>query len=203
LETASSPSLLKKNSSRDDQPSSINRRAYSVSPIELILSRRSVRRFKQKAIPQEVLNKILEAGRQAPSAANRQPWHLIIITDDNLKKQLSKGLFNRFIRNAPLTIVGCANTRALLTGKWAVIDTSIALENVVLAAWTLGIGSCWIGDFKEKKVKQLLNIPSDWTIVALLALGYPAEKPKQRRKKSLESLTSFNNFNSSSQNSGD
>jgi len=194
LETVSSPSLLQKDSSRDDQPSSINRRAYSISPIELILSRRSVRRFEQKAIPKEVLNKILEAGRQAPSAANRQPWRLIIITDDYLKKQLSKGLFNRFIKNAPLTIVGCADTGALLTGKWAVVDTSIALENVVLAAWTLGVGSCWIGDFKEEKVKQLLNVPSDWTIVALLALGYPAEKPKQPRKKPLESLTSFNKF---------
>jgi nitroreductase len=137
LETASSHSLLEKNSYRDDQPS-INRRAYSIPPFELILSRRSVRRFEQKAIPKEVLNMILEAARQAPSAANRQPWRLIIITDDNLKKQLSKGLFNRFIKSAPLTIVGCANTGALLTGKWAVIDTSIALENVVLAAWTLG-----------------------------------------------------------------
>jgi nitroreductase len=194
LETASSPPLLKKDSSRDDQPYSINRQAYAISPIEQILSRRSVRRFQQKAIPKEVLNKILEAGRQAPSAANRQPWRLIIVTDDNFKKQLSKGLFNRFIKNAPLTIVGCANTRAFLTGKWAVIDTSIALENIVLAAWTQGIGSCWIGDFKEKKVRQLLNIPSDWTIVALLALGYPAEKPKQPRKKSLETLTSFNRF---------
>ena len=194
METTSSPSLLERNSSRDDQPSSIDRQAYSLSPIELILSRRSVRRFEQKAIPKEVLNRILEAARQAPSAANRQPWRLIIITDDNLKSQLSRGFFNRFIKNAPLTIVGCANTRALLTGKWAVIDTSIALENVVLAAWTLGVGSCWIGDFKEKKIKQLLNVPSDWAIVALLALGYPAEKPKQRRKKSLKSLTSFNKF---------
>lgn len=194
METVSSLSLLEKNSSHDDQPSSINRQTYTISPIEQILSRRSVRRFEQKAIPKEVLNKILEAGRQAPSAANRQPWRLIIITDDNLKKQLSKGFFNRFIKNAPLTIVGCANTGALLTGKWAVIDTSIALENIVLAAWTLGIGSCWIGDFKEKKVKQLLNIPSDWTIVALLALGYPAEKPKQPRKKPLKNLTSFNKF---------
>ena len=185
METTSSPSLLERNSSRDDQPSSIDRPAYSLSPIELILSRRSVRRFEQKAIPKEVLNRILEAARQAPSAANRQPWRLIFITDNNIKKQLSKGLFNRFIKNAPLTIVGCANTRALLTGKWAVIDTTIAMQNMVLVAWSLGVGSCWIGSFNEKKAKKALQIPDDWKVVCLLTLGYPAKIPEERKKKTL------------------
>jgi nitroreductase len=68
-------------------------------------------------------------------------------------------LFSRFLKNSPVIIVGCANPKALLTGKWATIDTAIALENMVLAVWSLGIGLCWIGSFKEQKIKELLKIP--------------------------------------------
>lgn len=77
--------------------------------IDAVLSRRSVRRYEPKEIPRDVLDKILEAGRQAPSAANKQPWHFIVLTDSEIKKELSKGLFNRFIKDAPVTIVGCAH----------------------------------------------------------------------------------------------
>jgi len=103
-------------------------------------------------------------------------------------------LFNRFIKNAPVVVVGCADVNALLTGKWAIVDTSIALQNMVIAAWTLGVGSCWIGEFNEKKVKELLKIPDKWKVVALVTLGYPAEQLKQRKKKPVEELFSFNSF---------
>jgi len=162
--------------------------------MDVILSRRSIRQYEQKEIQTEVLNKILEAGRQAPSAANRQPIHFIVVTEDNIKKELSKGLFNRFIKDSPLTIVGCANTGARLTGKWSIVDTTIALQNMVIAAWTMGIGSCWIGDFKEKKVKELLQIPNKWKVVALIPFGYPAEQPKPKKKKPVTELVSFNKF---------
>jgi nitroreductase len=141
-----------------------------------------------------VLIQILEAGRQAPSAANRQPLHFIVIDDENVKREFSKGVFNRFIKDAPLTIVGCANTSAVLTGKWAVVDTTIALQNMVIAAWAMGVGSCWIGDFKEEKVKQTLQIPDKWKVVALVSFGYPSEQPKPRKKKAITKLVSFNKF---------
>jgi nitroreductase len=141
-----------------------------------------------------VLIQILEAGRQAPSAANRQPLHFILIADENVKREFSKGVFNRFIKDAPLTIVGCANTSAVLTGKWAVVDTTIALQNMVIAAWAMGVGSCWIGDFKEEKVKQTLQIPDKWKVVALVSFGYPSEQPKPRKKKPITKLVSFNKF---------
>jgi nitroreductase len=166
------------------------------SPVDTILSRRSIRRYEEKAIPNEVLSKILEAGRQAPSAANRQPSHFIVVTDDNIKKELSKGLFNRFIKDAPVTIVGCAKAGNILTGKWSLVDTTIALQNMVIAAWTMGVGSCWIGDFKEDRVKQLLKIPDSWKVVALVSFGYPAEQPNPRKKKSITKLVSFNSFSS-------
>ena len=165
-----------------------------MSLVDVVSSRRSIRRYEKKEIPKNVLDKILEAGRQAPSAANRQPFHLIIITNQELRKELSRGLFNRFIQDSAVTVVGCANTNEILTAKWAVVDTSIALQNMVIEAWALGIGSCWIGDFKEDNVKQLLEIPDKWKVVALVSLGYPAEQPQPRKKKPIEELVSYNKF---------
>jgi nitroreductase len=132
-----------------------------MSLIDDILTRRSIRRYETKDIPEEVLRQILEAGRQAPSA---------------------------------VAIVGCADVKSLLTGKWAVVDATIAMQNMVIAAWTIGVGSCWIGACNEEKVKEMLKIPDKWKVVALITLGYPAEQPKPRKKKPFEELFSFNSF---------
>jgi nitroreductase len=169
-------------------------KAKSMSLVDVVSSRRSIRRYEKREIPKDVLDKVLEAGRQAPSAANRQPFHFIVITNQELRKELSRGLFNRFIQDSAVTVVGCANTSEILTAKWAVVDTSIALQNMVIEAWTLGIGSCWIGDFKEDNVKQLLEIPDRWKVVALVSFGYPAEQPQPRKKKPIEELVSYNKF---------
>jgi nitroreductase len=165
-----------------------------MSLLDLILSRRSIRRYENKDIPEEVLQQILETGRQAPSAANRQPIRFVIVNDQDILKKLCDNLINRFVKYAPVAIVGCADIKSLLTGKWAVVDATIAMENMVIAAWTLGIGSCWIGACNEKKVKELLKIPDKWKFVALLTFGYPAEQPKQRKKKPYEKMFSFNSF---------
>lgn len=161
--------------------------------VDTILSRRSIRNYEKKNIPKEVLDQILEAGRLAPSAANRQPWHFIIVTDDEIKRELSQGFFSRFIKNAPLTIVGCARKEQIF-GSWSVISTSIALQNMVIAAWALGVGSCWIGAFSEDKVRKLLAIPDRYNVVALVSFGYPAKIPRPKRKKSIDRITSFNKF---------
>jgi nitroreductase len=165
-----------------------------MSFIDLILSRRSIRRYETKDIPEEVLQKILETGRQAPSAANRQPIRFVVVNDHDLLKNLCDHLITRFVKYAPVAIVGCADIKSLLTGKWAVVDATIAMQNMVIAAWTLGIGSCWIGACNEKKVKEMLKIPDKWKVVALLTFGYPAEQPKERKKKPFEKLFSFNCF---------
>ena len=164
-----------------------------MSLIDLILSRRSIRKYEKKEIPEEVLNQIFEAGQNAPSAGNKQPIRFIILKEQEIKKNLS-GTFSRFLKDSPVVIVGCADVKALLTGKWAVVDTTIAIQNMVIAAWALGVGSCWIGSFDEKKVKELLKIPERWKVVALLTFGYPSEQPKQRKKKPFEKMFSFNRF---------
>jgi nitroreductase len=164
-----------------------------VSLVDVVLSRRSIRRYEQKEIPKDVLDKILDAGRQAPSAANRQPWHFIVVTSPEIRKELSKGLFNRFIKDTPVTIVGCAH-KVLIAGRWSIVSTAIALQNMVVAAWAMGVGSCWIGDFNEGRVKKLLNIPENWNVIALVSFGYPAEKPQPRKRKPVEEIIGFNKF---------
>ena len=164
-----------------------------MSLIDYILSRRSIRKYEKREIPEKTINQILKTGQNAPSAANKQPFHFIILKDQEIKKKIST-TFSRFIKDVPIVIVGCANEKALITGKWAVIDTTIAMQNMVIAAWTLEVGSCWIGSFNEKKVKQLLKIPDKWKVVALITLGYPAEQPKKRKKKTTEKMFSQNTF---------
>ena len=164
-----------------------------MSSLNVILSRRSIRRYEDKEIPKDVLDQIVEAGRQSPSAANKQPYRFVIITDFEIKQKMA-GRFSRFLKKAPFIIVGCANPKALLTGKWSIIDTTIALENMVIAAWSLGIGSCWIGSFKEQKIKELLKIPQGWKVVALVTFGYAAETPKPRKKKQKNDLFNINQF---------
>jgi nitroreductase len=166
----------------------------AVSSIDYVLARRSIRRYETKDVPRDVLNQILEAGRQAPSAANRQPVRFVVVNDRGLLKVLCDTLFTRFVKYAPVAIVGCADVKSLLTGKWAVVDAAIAMENMVIAAWTLGVGSCWIGACNEEKVKELLKIPDKWKIAAVATFGYPAEQPRPRKKKSFEELFSFNSF---------
>ena len=114
-------------------------------------------------------------------------------TDEEIKQELSKGLFSRFIKDAPLIIVGCAH-KDRIAGRWSVISTTIALQNMVIAAWALGVGSCWIGAFGEDKVRKLLNIPDRYHVVAVIPFGYPAKIPGPKRKKSIDKITSFNKF---------
>jgi len=162
-------------------------------PIQVIMSRRSVRKYKPKMVPGEVLKRILEAGRYAPSAANKQPWHFIVVTDSEIKDELSKGKWNSFIKDSAFTIVGCAYEGNAFSRRWSTIDTTIALQNMVIAACSLGIGSCWIGDFEETDVRRILHVSRRWRIISLISFGYP-ETPKITPRKSLKKIVSQNRF---------
>ena len=164
-----------------------------LSLVEPIL-KRSIRRYKPDPIPESVLSNILEAGRLAPTAGNQQPWHFIIVTDLKLKQELSTGRWNTFIKDSAFTIVGCAYTGSEFSSRWSTVDVSIALENMVLAAAAQGVGSCWVGDFKEEEVKRIFGIPEDYKIICLVAFGYPAESPSSHGKKSLQEIVGYNKF---------
>lgn len=165
-----------------------------MSIVDLILKRRSVRRYAKKRVAEEVLSKVLEAGRQAPSADNVQPWHFIVLKDSSIREKMSRGRYNSFVKDSAFTIVGCGYVGDADGRRWSTIDTTIALQNMVIAAWVQGVGSCWIGDFQEEEAKKLLGIPEDWKIVALVSFGYPTDQPRERQKKPLEEIIGYNKF---------
>ncbi len=149
--------------------------------IEAIYKRRSVRSYKSDPIPDDILQQLLEVLRAAPSAANKQPWKFIVVTDENLRKQLVNDCRGqKFLGQAPVVIVGCGIPGQAYIGiggdssRDAVdVDLAIAIDHLTLAAVSFGLGTCWIGAFTEKMVKKTLNIPDDYKVVALTPLGYP------------------------------
>lgn len=153
-----------------------------------------MRQYEKKSVPPTELNLVLEAGRQAPSADNVQPWHFIVVTDRALKEKLSRRPYSSFIKDSAFTIAGCGYVGSEDGRQWSTVETAIALQNMVITAWALGIGSCWIGDFQQREVKELLHIPVDWKVVALISFGYPATKPGEKWKKPLAEIVGENKF---------
>jgi nitroreductase len=151
---------------------------------ELIFARHSVRNFLPDPIPEAVLSDILEAGRLAPSAQNRQPWRYLVFSgEDSIQKLVQNcgliGLSIFFIRKAPCVIIACAETKSNLkmNGQdYYLVDTAISFHQMMLMARSHGIGSCWLAAFSEKKLRSYLKIPDSWRVVALSPFGYPAEK---------------------------
>lgn len=155
--------------------------------ITTILSRRSIRKYKPDPIPKEHLISILEAGRQAPSANNRQPWTFIIVQDPEVKKALASACDNQiWMAKANLIVAAIGWPEA--SPKWYKIDVSIALQNIILAATSFGYGTCWIGAFNDAKVKKILEVPSNLEVIALTPIGIPAFIPKARSRKSKENI---------------
>jgi len=170
--------------------------------IDVILERRSIRKFdKNRKIPEEVSKLILEAGINAPSAGNIQPRTFIIVENENVKAQLYELCEKqRFMLDAPLWIVVCVDLHrhlraselsgvkydftGILPYTFAVLDTALSLENMVLAAEALGLGSVIIGSVIEhpEKAKQILRLPSHCLAISILCIGYPAKSPPKRKK---------------------
>ncbi|MCS7139708.1 MAG: nitroreductase family protein [Candidatus Nezhaarchaeota archaeon] len=164
--------------------------------LEAIKTRRSVRKFKRDRVPLNIVKEILEAGRWAPSARNSQPWRFILIVDEDLKRRVAEATTaGKFLANAPL---GIAVTVDPSITRHPVEDGASATMNMLLAAHALGLGACWIGSHGsvyEDRVKELLNIPRDWILLSIIALGYPDEKPSSSRVE-LKELIYINKFGS-------
>ena len=158
---------------------------------EAIRRRRSIRKYHRKNLDWNTIIRLLEAARLAPSAKNLQPWKFIVVSDQELKDKLVKACYNqKFIADASIAIVGIGD--AELSPRRYQTDVTIALEHIVLEATELGLGTCWIGAFKEDEVKELLKIPDKYRVVALLTIGYPAESPPPRPRKKLKEIVYHN-----------
>ena len=151
-------------------------------PTRFIKSRRSIRRFQTTPIPEEIIQDILECGSLAPTARNVQPWILGTVTDQEIRHRISDlAEFGRFIRESPV----CFAVFVLKGEKHYLEDGCAATMNIILAAAAHSLGTCWVaGDKKEYavKVRDLLHVPQEYTLVALVACGYPDEEPESHKK---------------------
>lgn len=164
---------------------------------DAIKVRRSIRTYSQRTVEDEKLNAVLEAARLAPSANNAQAWKFVVVKDKQKIADLQTACGNQpAIGTAPVVIVACALRHHVMTcGQPAeTVDTSIAMSFMLLEACEQGLATCWLGFFYEDKVKAILGIPDDVTVVAVTPLGYPDEKPNARPRKSVEEVVSFDKF---------
>lgn len=160
---------------------------------KVISERRSIRKYRRECVPKEILERILEAGRLAPSAGNRQPWYFIIVEDDEVKGMLVDACMGqKFVGEADVVIAVLGDPKASM--RWYRQDPFIAASFMTLEACEEGLGVCWVGAFDEKKVKEILKVPEDLIVAILLTIGYPDEKPTPRPRKPREEIFFLNEF---------
>jgi len=160
--------------------------------MKAIRSRRSIRAYDTRGVEEEKLLRILESATLSPSAGNRQERRFVIVKDAKTRKRLCEAARNQsFVAEAPVVIAACSveSEYVMSCGQLAYpIDTAIAVDHMTLQAVEEGLGTCWIGAFDEKKVKEILHIPENVRVVALLPLGYPADISGQSARKSLAEI---------------
>jgi nitroreductase len=163
-----------------------------------ISNRRSVRAYKDYEVEDEKLKKVLDAARLAPSASNRQEWKFIVVRDKEARKKLKKAALGQsFVAKAPVVIVACATEaeRVMACGQSAyTVDVSIACTHMILQAFELGLGTCWLGAFHENEVKDILKIPGHMRVVTMIPLGYPDQPPLMKSRKSLEEIVCYEKY---------
>jgi nitroreductase len=190
---------------------------------EAVVKRRSVRKFREEPFPEEALNRVLEAGRWAPSAGNCQPWHFIVVTDANIKQKIAK-IFTEFSRKAwaefsperarylaarggswdkssmakiPVLVVVCYEVTERMKDELVLGSAWCAIENMLLAATAEGLGSCiytFYGVEEEKMLKEMLRVPEKCQIAAVIQLGYSAAEPPAPSRKPLNEIVSHQHF---------
>lgn len=175
--------------------------------LQLAMSRQSDRTYdKERPVEPEKLERILEAGRLAPSACNAQPWKMVVITDQELAQKVGKaaaGLgMNKFAKDAPvhiLVVEESANITSLLGGKlknkhFPLIDIGILAAHIVLAAESEGLGSCILGWLDEKEIKRLTGIPDSKRLLLDIIIGYPAKEKRKKIRKEKNKVISYNQY---------
>ena len=151
--------------------------------LEAIRTRRSIRKYESRPVPEESVRKILEAGRWAPSASNAQPWNFIVLRDEGVRNEVAQAApYGKFLAEAPLGIAVVIDPAA---STHPVEDGAIATQNMILAAHALGLGTCWIGSYGsdyEERVKEILGIPEGKRLLSIVSVGFPAESRKSVRR---------------------
>ncbi len=160
---------------------------------QCIRTRRTTRTFLPTDVPEQTIGKILEAGRLTPSARNLQPWHFVVIQDKGVLKQLGTLCTSgRFIEQASCAVAVVTDP----SNRWHETDGARAVQNMELAGWNEGVGTCWIGGMERERIKELLGIPNPLHLLTILPFGYPAEPeaPRRRTKKRPEEVWHWERF---------
>jgi len=163
-----------------------------------ISQRSSVRAYKTTEVEEDKLKRVLEAARLSPSASNRQEWKFVVIRNKDARKKLAKAAFGQsFIEEAPVVIVACGTESKAMLGcgqPTHTVDVSIACAYMILQAHELGLGTCWIGAFREDETKKILSIPEHVRVVAMTPLGYPNQLPSKKLRKSLDQIVCYEKY---------
>ncbi len=177
--------------------------------METILGRRSVRRYQEKDIPDELLNKILEAARWAPSWANTQAWEFVVVKDRSIKEKIQATVNNRnpsylALVNAPVLLVVCGQLKksgyyndqypTKFGSEWFMYDLGLATQNLCLAAHDSGLGSVIVGLFDHDRVGEVINLPANHEVLVLIPLGYPDQKPKPPKRRERDEFVHYETF---------
>ena len=170
--------------------------------LEAIRGRRSVRAFKSQDVSQELVEELVDAARWAPSAGNIQPWEFIIVRRPEVKRGLAEAaLHQTFVEEAPVVIVVCADESHSSQGYgvrgktlYCIQDTAAAVQNIHLAAYSLGLGTCWVGAFREEEAREILKVPRGIRPVAMIPVGYPAEAPPPRSRRPTNKIVHYETF---------
>jgi len=168
-----------------------------MSVLDVVKTRRSYRKYDDVPVEREKLEQVLEAGRLSPSANNQQPWTFIVVNDAEMKGKLNEAINQDW--NSDVILVGCAEpgkswTREDGQGYW-MVDVAIALQSMCLVASDLGLSTCWICAFNEKKVRELLGIPESVRVVSLMAIGYSStKKGRVKNRKTAGEIIRYNSW---------
>ena len=158
---------------------------------ELIEKRKSIRKYRTDPVSREKIIEVLESARIAPSGGNRQPWHFIVVQDEEMRAALAGG--QEWAAKAPVMIVGLVDRRT--QASYYYNDMGIAFEHLVLAAADLGLGTCWMGMMRrDEEARGLLGVPEELEVIVQTPLGYPDEKPTPRGRKPLAEIVSWEKF---------
>jgi nitroreductase len=163
---------------------------------EAIRNRRSIRSFKKAEVSDDNIIGLIEAASCAPSAGNIQPWEFIVVRDPQQRRELSVAALNQsFIEEAPVAVVVCADQARSEKGYgsrgkdlYCIQDTAAAIENLLLAAYAMGFGACWVGAFEEEMVRKTMKTPKHVKPVAIIPIGYASQAPKTRRRRSVPEI---------------
>jgi nitroreductase len=170
--------------------------------LEAIKGRRSIRAFRNKDVPAVIVEELIDAARWAPSAGNIQPWKFIVVRKPRIKRRLVRAALGQmFIEEAPVVIVVCVNEERSSQGYgvrgetlYCIQDAAAAIQNIHLTAYSLGLGTCWVGAFREEETREILKIPRGTRPVAIIPVGYPAEVPTARTRKPISQIVHYETF---------